>query len=438
MPEQPVYNLKAVLHETGLNAETLRAWERRYGLPAPQRTPGGHRLYSTHDVQILKWLIERQSEGMSISRAVSLWHSLEAEGQAPLQARAEGTLTLGASTSTLDDLRAEWLGACLRFNENAADRALTQAFAISSPETAVLEILQKGMAEIGELWYRSEANVQQEHFASGLAMRRLHSLVAAAPLPSRPVRLLAACPAGEQHEFGLLLATFLLRRNGWDVVYLGADVPLYRLETTLASTRPGVVISLAQTLPSAAALRDMAGFLAGQQIPLAFGGRVFTVHPRLIEQLGGHYLGDQIVTVPAQVDRLLREHPPVNPPQPLNRGQKAALESYLDAQPMVQAVASSGLRRAGISPAHLEIAGYFFQQHLEAALALGDLALLDGSMDWIAGLLAQAGVPVDTLFEFLRAYQQALAEQPGGKESPVLGWLEAFLAGQSHVKGGAV
>jgi DNA-binding transcriptional MerR regulator len=70
LSKSPAFNLKAVLRETGLAADTLRAWERRYGLPTPQRTAGGHRLYSQYDIETIKWLIARQAEGLSISRAV--------------------------------------------------------------------------------------------------------------------------------------------------------------------------------------------------------------------------------------------------------------------------------------------------------------------------------------------------------------------------------
>ena len=70
----PIYNLKAVVRQTGLKPDTLRAWERRYGLPSPQRTESGHRLYSQHDVEVIKWLTERQNEGLSIGRAIDLWH----------------------------------------------------------------------------------------------------------------------------------------------------------------------------------------------------------------------------------------------------------------------------------------------------------------------------------------------------------------------------
>ena len=58
--ETPIYNLKVVVQETGIKPDTLRAWERRYGLPNPARTEGGHRLYSQYDIDTLKWLSARQ------------------------------------------------------------------------------------------------------------------------------------------------------------------------------------------------------------------------------------------------------------------------------------------------------------------------------------------------------------------------------------------
>ena len=68
-----LYNLKAVVNEVGIAPATLRAWERRYGLLKPQRSPGGHRLYSRQDIEMLKWLVARQQEGVSISQAMGMW-----------------------------------------------------------------------------------------------------------------------------------------------------------------------------------------------------------------------------------------------------------------------------------------------------------------------------------------------------------------------------
>ena len=223
------FNLKAVIQETGLSAETLHAWERRYGLPKPARTPGGDRLYSLRDIQILNWLTTRQKEGMSISRAVGLWRSLEADGQDPLLIYSPHQQPGRPGGVKLDELCQAWVDACLDFDEQAAEEVLAQAFALYAPEVVCTDLLRKGLSIIGDHWYSGETSVQQEHFASALAMRRLHTLSAAAPAPNRPGRILAACPAGEEHEFGLLLLAVLLQRRGWGVVVMGAEGPLPRL-----------------------------------------------------------------------------------------------------------------------------------------------------------------------------------------------------------------
>src|SRR5688500_18333395 len=80
----PAYNLKVVLKETGLAGDTLRAWERRYRLPVPHRTAGAHRRYSQRDIETIKWLMKRQADGLSISRAVDMYNDLLASGSDPL------------------------------------------------------------------------------------------------------------------------------------------------------------------------------------------------------------------------------------------------------------------------------------------------------------------------------------------------------------------
>ena len=79
----PIYNIKAVARLVRLLPVTLRAWERRYGLPVPQRGGQGYRLYSEHDVRTLRWLKNQVDAGLSIGRASVLLHELRAKGQDP-------------------------------------------------------------------------------------------------------------------------------------------------------------------------------------------------------------------------------------------------------------------------------------------------------------------------------------------------------------------
>src|SRR5512139_25266 len=198
----PTFNLKAVVRETGLKPDTIRAWERRYGVPKPRRTSGGHRLYAQRDIDLLKWMSARQHEGLSISRIVDLWKSLEADGKDPLQVTSHNLMRQSIPLSDvgeLANLRQDWVQACLNFDEPRAEQAVSQAFALFPLNSVVLDVLLRGLAEIGEGWYRGEVAVQQEHFASTLTARRLQTMIAAAPAPTRLERVVVAAPPDEQH-----------------------------------------------------------------------------------------------------------------------------------------------------------------------------------------------------------------------------------------------
>jgi DNA-binding transcriptional MerR regulator len=427
----PIYNLKAVIHETGLTPATLRAWERRYGLLHPQRTAGGHRLYTEDDIRMLKWLVARQDEGLSISRAIQMWRSLEA-GESVINPALAPQPILGTGGLALDDLRRAWVSACMAFDESAAEQALAQSFAIASPEVVSVEILQKGLSEIGEGWYQGSVSVQQEHFASALAMRRLNTLFVAAGSPTRPQRILAACPSGEQHEFILLLLSYLLRRRGWEAVYLGANVPLDRLDTAVQSIAPRLILSVAQTLNSAAALRDMALFANQQHIPFAYGGSIFIGIPELIERIPGHYLGGELSLAPQLVEHLLTHPAPPLPASPNMTTYPQLLENFYAKEGLILATMNDLLSPIQLNPAHLEEANHQFNRNIASALTLGNMHFLDHSVGWLHRLLANYGLSPSLAMAYYHAYGQAVAQHLGSDAAPILEWLSEAESEVSH------
>jgi DNA-binding transcriptional MerR regulator len=74
----PRYRVAAVERMTRVPASTLRSWERRYGWPRPRRAGSGQRLYSDHDVAVIRFLDRRGVEGMSMSQATGLLDSAPA------------------------------------------------------------------------------------------------------------------------------------------------------------------------------------------------------------------------------------------------------------------------------------------------------------------------------------------------------------------------
>jgi DNA-binding transcriptional MerR regulator len=439
----PTYNLKAVVRETGLKPDTLRAWERRYGVPTPQRTESGHRLYSQHDIDTLKWLLERQTEGMSISRAIELWHRLEVEGHdataapvAPSMHRhPEGSLSsilgdhkpLLSENGVLAQLREAWIGACLTFDETRAEQLLSQAFALFPTETVCLDLIQKGLHEIGAGWYQGKVTVQQEHFASALAIRRMETLLAATPAPTRPGRILVACPPEEEHTFVPLLLSLLLRRRGWDVIYLGANVPLRSLEATIAAVRPNLVILTAQQLYTAASLMEMAEVLLQERVPVAFGGLIFVEAPSLRQAIPGHYLGDRLETAVAGVEQVMMTLRPQPAQRMASYDYREAAEHFRARQAVIEAEVWEKLQ-ALVPRRVLAVANGTFARNILAALTLGSMDFLDPDVDWIEGLLVNHNqLSADSLDEYLNTYYVALVRHLDRPGFPVIEWMSRLL-----------
>ena len=426
----PTFNLKVVLQETGLKPDTLRAWERRYGLPQPERTSGGHRLYSQRDIEIIKWLMARQQAGLSISRAVDLWRGLESEGQDPLQ-MAEYAVTgvPGAAVSlpageAIAELRQAWTAACLAYEERTAEQVLTQAFALYPVEVVCLELLQKGLAELGKGWYQGEVTVQQEHFASALTMRRLDALIAATPPPTRPDRILIGCPPQEEHTFSPRLLTLFLRRRGWDVLYLGANVPVARLGSAIDAARPRLIIMAAQQLHTAASLLEVARYLKDYGIPLAFGGVVFNHLPEMRARIPGHFLGERLDRAHQVVEELLSSAPPLPPVEAVSEDYRQALIHYRERQAQIEAQIWQMMEPMGMPYDHMTAANAHFGINVGAALALGDMGYLGVDIEWVEGLLSNFGQPDDLLRRYLCVYHEAAKTHLDERGAPLIEWLE--------------
>jgi DNA-binding transcriptional MerR regulator len=428
--DAPAFNLKAVVRETGLKPDTIRAWERRYGVPKPRRTSGGHRLYSQRDIDLLKWMNARQHEGLSISRIVDLWKGLEAEGKDPLQVTSHSLMRQAVQLGDMGELanlRQDWVQSCLNFDEPRAEQTLTQAFALFPINNVVLEVILRGLADIGEGWYRGEVAVQQEHFASVLAARRLQTLIAASPAPTRAERIVLACPPGEQHTISLLVINLFLRRQGWEVINLGANVPLERLESVVTNLRPQLLIASAQHLPAAQTLQPMAAILTQLKVPLAFGGLIFNRLPALRRHIAGHFLGESLNELTGTVQQILHAPWPLLEVIETPREYLAALEHYRERLPAIEAEVLTALEPGAREMIRQSGANTYLAEYLGAALALGDINFLDSDLSWIRGLLSAHRLPDAVLLNYLRVYRTTAQKHLDRRGTIIVEWFRQAL-----------
>jgi DNA-binding transcriptional MerR regulator/methylmalonyl-CoA mutase cobalamin-binding subunit len=253
-----LYSIQEVARMLDLKPATLRAWERRFGVPSPRRAANGYRLYSQADIAVLRQLVARLDSGARIGPAV--------EGLQPGAA---------APTFDLDGVRYRLSEAILRVDERHASETLREALALHPVETVLAEIMEPLLVWIGEEWQAGRISVGIEHFASALFVRQLVALYMASPDGWRRGRTLAACLPGEQHEIGLLALAVGLRRRGWDVIYFGANLPLDELERAADGLRPAVILlSATSALDHAqlAVIADVSRRLAGSEAEVVLGG----------------------------------------------------------------------------------------------------------------------------------------------------------------------
>jgi methanogenic corrinoid protein MtbC1 len=227
--ERTGYSIAAVSKLTGVSCHALRAWERRYGFPAPFRSPSGHRRYDAQQVLAVRCLAEQVRHGAAIG-------DLLGRHLAGPQAPGVGTGPPFAARQPVDELADRLVAADIA----GAEASYARLVAGKPVGLRVIEILEPALVEVGERWFRGACSVSQEHCASHFIRGKLHTLIDEArrtnPHPSGTAVL--GTVEGDRHEGGVLILGALLELAGWRALLLGVDVPVRDYEEALARWHP--------------------------------------------------------------------------------------------------------------------------------------------------------------------------------------------------------
>ncbi len=229
-----MYKIKRAAELSDIPAVTIRAWEKRYNILEPNRSQGGHRLYSEKDLQTLKWLKAQVDQGLKISEAAELLK----------QKSIKQTRTLENSMGQINEkesLSSELYTHLITMNTIQANHALDLAFSLYSFQYVFHDIISPILMKIGTEWEAGHLTVAQEHFATELVTQRFHNVFRVLPVHPDQPKALAFCPEGEHHQFGLMMFSLFLKEKGVDVVYLGANTPYDGLIEQLISLNVTIV-----------------------------------------------------------------------------------------------------------------------------------------------------------------------------------------------------
>lgn len=255
-----VYTIGQASVRSGVAVSLIRAWERRYGVLRPARTPSGYRLYDDDAIarlRAMRGLIER---GWSARQAAA--EVLEQE-TAPrpraIDSRARGSTLIAAAG---------------RYDLAAVEGALDDLFGRGSFEAVIDDLVLPAAAMLGNAWAEGQIDVAAEHLASSALSRRLSALFDQGGLPGSGRQVLVGLPADSRHELGALAFAVALRRLGVDVLYLGADVPVESwVDAATESAAEAAVVGVVTSRDVSPAIDVATTLRAGRPgLMLAFGG----------------------------------------------------------------------------------------------------------------------------------------------------------------------
>jgi DNA-binding transcriptional MerR regulator/methylmalonyl-CoA mutase cobalamin-binding subunit len=212
-----MYSIKAASQATGLTVETLRAWERRYGIVVPNRDSTGRRVYRADDVLRLRRLREATERGHPIGRLAEL----SEESLAQLLNDAPDRRTRATSNAFVERI----LEAAQQYRSAEGEQALTLAIAMLPPQRLVSDVLHPLLREVGERWHRGEFAISQERLVSTIVRRHVGLMLDTYDRTARHQAIVFATLPGERHELGLLMSAMICASRGFKTHYLGPDLP---------------------------------------------------------------------------------------------------------------------------------------------------------------------------------------------------------------------
>ncbi len=230
-----IYPMRIVTRMTGLTADTVRVWERRYGAVRPDRTDGNARRYTDREVKRLILLREATSRGHAIGEIANL-------DEPELVKLVRGEEQLAVQTRTYDTLVEEIIRHVEAFEPRRVHEVFVRAAATLPPRELVYGLVVPLLQRVGDRWERGETTVIHEHVISGHVKGLLGTFMRLVQVPEGAPRILCGSPEGHIHEFGALLASLIALTRGVEAVFIGPDVPFAEIPAAAKRARASLVV----------------------------------------------------------------------------------------------------------------------------------------------------------------------------------------------------
>ncbi len=212
------YSINDLEKITGIKAHTIRIWEKRYSVVSPQRTETNIRYYNDDDLKKLLNISTLNKHGFKISDIVKMGH----------EGLCQKVLEIANTTTDHETSINNLIVSMIEMDEDKFEKVLASVIIKIGFERTITNIIYTFLEKVGILWQVGTINPAQEHFITNLIRQKL--IIAIDGQDSYPKTdaktFLLFLPENELHELGLLFYSYIIKKAGHKVIYLGQSVPL--------------------------------------------------------------------------------------------------------------------------------------------------------------------------------------------------------------------
>jgi DNA-binding transcriptional MerR regulator len=260
----------------GVKAHTIRAWETRYNLVPPRRTPTNIRYYGENELKMLLNVVALNENGYKISKIAKMSHSQinNLVAQLKIDWKNESMQLLHLSNATI------------AYDEKQFNRVLSGCVAEMGLINTMDHVLYPFMKKVGMLWQTGTIEPSHEHFASNLIRERLIVEIDKVDtvVKSDAKRFVLFLPESEMHETGLLFTRYLLKKCGHEMLYLGPEIPYSDLKRVIESYKPDYAFITLTSLNLGKDINKIIGkVMDNLEVPLLVAGSLISEFDILVK-----------------------------------------------------------------------------------------------------------------------------------------------------------
>jgi len=228
------FSIKDIERLSGIKAHTLRIWEQRHGLYLCKRKESKHRFYDNDDLKEVLRIAYLYHRGFKVSKIAGL-------SKRELNELATSNIESDSHEVFINQM----IESSLDFDQSRFENILQNAQRHLDFENMVTKVYYPFLRKMGLLWVTQHIAPAQEHFCSYLIQQKIILDISQLPVvrSANPLRVLVFSPEGETHEIPLLVMKYLLKKQGVNVIYFGANTPISQIEYYSRNKQPDCIVT---------------------------------------------------------------------------------------------------------------------------------------------------------------------------------------------------